>query len=217
MDHARGMDSRTRRERDRRRLPERSPWARWTRRIAGLLATAAFLGVAVAIFQMVRPDGGAAVVASEATATPEAEAADKSSKGSSKSKALTASQKRARKRAVDEVRAQGDTTLREADYDPRARLRVLIGRPVGDATGGYRAYFFTKDGFVGKDSDFRSSKLEVAKQGKATITLRYRIYKDGDKAGDPSGTKRVRFRLDGGAFTALDTVPPADERFQRSN
>jgi len=26
--------------------------------------------------------------------------------------------------------------------------------------------------------------------------LRYGVYKDGDKAGEPSGTKRVRFRLE---------------------
>ena len=214
------MDSKVRRERDRNRLPARSPWARWTRRIAGLLATVAFLGVAVAIFQMVRPESGAAVSASEATATPTAEKSSKKSskkKSSSKPKPLTASQKRAREKAIDAVREQGDTTLRAADYDPRARLRVLIGRPVGDATGGYTAYFFTKDGFLGKDAQFRSTKVEVAKQGKATITLRYGVYKDGDKAGQPSGTKRVRFRLDGSSMTALDTVPDADSRFQRAS
>jgi hypothetical protein len=213
------MDSKVRRERDRNRLPARSAWARWTRRIAGLLATVAFLGVAVAIFQMVRPESGAAVNASEATATPTAEKSSKkksTKKKSTKPKPLTASQKRAREKAVEAVRAQGDTTLHAADYDPRARLRVLIGRPVGDATGGYSAYFFTKDGFVGKDAQYRSSKVEVAKQGKATIMLRYGVYKDGDKAGEPSGTKRVRFRLDGGTMTALDTVPAAEDRFQRS-
>jgi hypothetical protein len=203
------MDARTRRERDRRRLPPKSPWAVWTRRIVGLLATAAFLGVAVAIIQMVRPDGGAAVVASEATATPTAtekkQSGSAKKKKSSKPKPLTAAQKRARDRAVDTLREQGDTTLRPQDYDPRARLRVLIGRPVGDSTGGYKAYFFTKDGLVGKDGDFRS------------ITLRYGVYKDGDKAGQPSGTKRVRFRLDGLSLTALDTVPPAEARFQRAS
>ena len=212
------MDSKVRRERDRNRLPARSPWARWTRRIAGLLATVAFLGVAVAIFQMVRPESGAAVNASEPTATPTEKSSKKSSKkkSSSKPKPLTAAQKRARAKAVDAVRAQGDTTLHVADYDPRSRLRVLIGRPVGDATGGYSAYFFSKDGFLGKDAQFRSTKVEVAKQGKATIVLRYGVYKDGDKAGSPSGTKRVRFRLDGGVMTALDTVPAAEDRFQRS-
>jgi hypothetical protein len=184
------------------------------------MATAAFVGVAFAIFSMVRPEG-AAVVASESTATPTAtpKKSKKSSKkkSSSKPKPLTAKEKRARAQAVDSLRELGDTTLRDEDYDPRARLRVLIGRPVGDSTGGYRAYFFTKDGLAGQDAQTRSSKIEVAKQGKATITLRYRIYKDGDKAGEPSGTKRVRFRLDGSAFTALDTVPSADERFQRSS
>src|SRR5690349_22209114 len=107
------MDSKARRERDRRRLPERSPWARWTRRIVGVLATAAFVGVAFAIFDMVRPDGGAAVTASEATATatPKAEKSKKSSKKkASKPKPLTAKEKRARADAVAQLRAQGDTT-----------------------------------------------------------------------------------------------------------
>jgi hypothetical protein len=213
------MDAKTRRERDRRRMPPKSPWARWTRRITGLLATAAFFGVAFAIFDMVRPDP-TPVTASESTATATPAASKKkgkSAKGkSSRPKPLTAKEKRARADAVDTLREQGDTTLRAADYDPRARLRVLLGRPVGDSTGGYKAYFFTKDGFAGKDGDFRSSKVEVASQGKATVTLRYYVYKDGDKAGEPTGKKRVRFRLDGASFTALDTIPSADERFQRA-
>ncbi|MDA0180726.1 LppP/LprE family lipoprotein [Solirubrobacter phytolaccae] len=209
-------------ERDRRRLPARSPWALWTRRILGLLATAAFLGVGFAIYDMVRPEGtdsvGAAVTSATPTATPKAKKSKSGSKQkTTKPKPLTKSEKRARETAVDTIREQGDTTLRAEDYDPRARLRVLIGRPVGDATGGYTAYFFTKDGFLDKDAQFRSSELKVAKQGKATITLRYGVYKDGDKAGSPSGTKRVRFRLDGTSLTALDTVPAADERFQRTS
>lgn len=186
----------------------------------GVLATAAFLGVGFAIFQMVRPEGGAAVSASEPTVTPTATPKakeTKKTKPADKPKPLTKSEKRARADAVDALRERGDTTLHDEDYDPRARLRVLIGRPVGDSTGGYTAYFFTKDGFVGKDSDFRSTKLEVAAQGKATITLRYAVYMDGDRAGEPSGKKRVRFRLDGTSMTALDTVPAADERFQRTS
>jgi hypothetical protein len=185
-----------------------------------LLATAALFGVAFAIFEQVRPEDSAAVMAGEVTATPTPKAKKGSKKAtkksSSKPKPLTKSQKRAREEAVDMVRAQGDTTLRPQDYDPRARLRVLIGRPVGDATGGYTAYFFTKDGFVANDAPSRSTKVTVAKKGKSTITLRYAIYEDGDKAGSPSGTKRVRFKLDGSSFTALDTVPEADARFQRA-
>lgn len=185
------------------------------------MATVAFLGVGYAIYDMVRPESGAAVVSAETAATPTATPTKKAKKSAKKKadkpKPLTKKEKQARAEAVDAVRAQGDTTLRASDYDPRARLRVLIGRPVGDATGGYTAYFFTKDGFVGKDAQFRSTKVTVAKQGKATITLKYGVYKDGDKAGDPSGSKRVRFRLDGTAFTALDTVPAAEERFQRTS
>ncbi|RKQ87294.1 LppP/LprE lipoprotein [Solirubrobacter pauli] len=219
------MDSKARRvqaERDRRRLPERSPWARWTRRVVGLVATVAFLGVGFAIYDMVRPEGADPVGAAVSQATPTATAkakktASKAKKKTTKPKPLTKAEKRAREQAVERIREEGDTTLRPEDYDPRARLRVLIGRPVGDSTGGYTAYFFTRDGFLGKDAQFRSTELKVAKQGKATITLRYGVYKEGDKPGNPSGTKRVRFRLDGTAMTALDTVPAAEDRFQRTS
>jgi len=186
------------------------------------MATVAFLGVGFAIYDMVRPEGtdpvGAAVSSAAPTATPKAKkSSSKSKKKTPKAKPLTKSEKKARSQAVDRIREEGDTTLRPEDYDPRARLRVLIGRPVGDAGGGYTAYFFTKDGFLGKDAQFRSTELKVAKQGKATITLRYGVYKDGDKAGSPSETKRVRFRLDGTSMTALDTVPAAEDRFQRTS
>lgn len=219
------MDSKARRvqaERDRRRLPERSPWARWTRRIVGLVATVAFLGVGFAIYDMVRPEGAEPVGAATTQVTPTATAkakktSSKTKKKASKPKPLTKAEKRAREQAVERIRKEGDTTLRPQDYDPRARLRVLIGRPVGDSTGGYTAYFFTRDGFLGKDAQFRSTELKVAKQGKATITLRYGVYEEGDKPGSPSGTKRVRFRLDGTAMTALDTVPAAEARFQRTS
>ena len=80
----------------------------------------------------------------DADGDAEAEAAKKASKPK-KPKALTKAQKAARADAVDEVRRQGFTTLKATDYDPRATLRVLIGRPVGDAAGGYRAFFFSKD------------------------------------------------------------------------
>src|SRR5204863_9620384 len=47
---------RVRAERNRRRLPPRRTLYRWTRRITGLLATAAFLGVGVAAYRMIAPD-----------------------------------------------------------------------------------------------------------------------------------------------------------------
>ena len=57
-----------------------------------------------------------------------------------------------RKDAVAIVRAEGFTTLKQSDYDFKATLRVLIGRPVGDSAGGHRAFFFNKETFLGNDS-----------------------------------------------------------------
>jgi hypothetical protein len=202
-------------ERNRRRLPRRGAAARWTRRIAGVAGTAALLGVAFAIAQLVVPNGGedpviAATPSATATATPTAKKA-----GKPKRKSLTKAQKRSREDAVAEVRAQGYTTLKPTDYDPRATLRVLIGRPVGDAAGGYRAFFFNKTTFIGSDSRANSSVLRVARKGKVTVTLSYGVYAPGDLAGRPSGRKRVRFKLEADVLTPLDTIPFDNERFQR--
>src|SRR6478609_2681478 len=107
------MDSKARRvqaERDRRRLPPRSPWARWTRRVIGLVATIAFLGVGFAIYDMVRPDPGAAVVASDAavtpTATPKGKKSTAKKKKTTKAKPLTKAEKRARAQAVERIREE---------------------------------------------------------------------------------------------------------------
>ena len=115
------------------------------------------------------------------------------------------------------MREQGFTTVKVSDYDPKATLRVLIARPVGDAGGGHTAFFFTRDGLVGRDSQSPSTTLTVAKKGKSTITLRYGVYGPGDQAGSPSSKKRVRFKLQDGALAILDTVPTQEERFKRSN
>src|SRR5262245_7343130 len=132
---------RARAERDRRRLPERGPWSRWTRRIAGLLATAVFLGVGFASAQMILPDTKDSSTVAEgpaATPTRTAKAKKKTAKKAAKPKGLTKAQKAARAKAIADVRSQGFTTIRPADYNPRATLRVLIGRPVGDAAGGHQ-------------------------------------------------------------------------------
>jgi hypothetical protein len=215
------MDSSARRikaERDRHRLPQRGPVSRWARRIAGVLATGALIGVGVVSYDMIAPDGGGAVVAPTVTATPTPKAKKTPhKKKASKPKGLTKAQKRARREAVATVRAQGFTTLKDSDYNPKATLRVLIGRPVGDAGGGHTAFFFTKDGLVGKDAQSPSTELEVAKRGKVTITLRYGVYEAGDSPGRPSGTKKVRFKLTDGALAPLDTVPTQEQRYQRTS
>jgi hypothetical protein len=209
---------RVRAERNRKRLPPKRSEYRWARRIAGLLATAALLGAGAAIALMILPEGRGeeSAVAAAPTATPVKEKAKKAAKKKpSKPKGPTKAQRAARTAAVAEVRRQGFTTLKLRDYDPTATLRVLVGRPVGDAAGGTRAFFFLKDRFVGNDALAPSSKLTVAKQGKVTVTLSYGVYNPGDTAGAPSGRKRVRFKLEGEGIHALDTIPLDSARFQR--
>jgi hypothetical protein len=206
-------------QRDRQRLPYRGTAARWTRRIAGLLGTAAFLGVGVVSAQMIIPDPDqeSAVLGAAPAATPAKKKPHKKKEKPKPRKPAgpTKAQKAAREDAVAYVRAQGYTTLRPTDYDPKATLRVLIARPVGDAAGGYRAYFFLEDRFLANDAPTPSTVLKVAKRGKRTVTLSYGVYTIGDTPGAPSDRKRIRFRLEDEALHALDLVPLADARFQR--
>ncbi len=198
---------RVRAERDRNRLPHRSGLERWTLRIVFVLATAAFLGVGVAAALMILPDkgnDGAAAVLTP-TATPAAKTAAKHAKTKPKKPAgPTKAQRAQRTAAVAELRRQGFTTLRLADYDYEATLRVLVGRPVGDAAGGSYAFFFLKDRFLGKDSTTPSNKVSVAKTGKSQVTLAYET---------SAGRTKVRFKLEGQTLQPLDEIPPAGERF----
>src|SRR4051794_16168871 len=102
------MDASARRvkaERNRRRLPQRGGVSRWARRTAGLLGTAALLGVGVVSAQMIMPDRGGQdpVIAAAPAATPGKEKAKKSAKKTRKPKGLTKAQKAAREAAVAEV------------------------------------------------------------------------------------------------------------------
>ena len=219
----RGMDANARRvqaERNRRRLPPKRKTSRWARRIAGLIATAALIGVGVAIALMVAPErdgteASAAALAPTPTATPAKKHKTAKKKKAGKPKGPTKAQRAALKNAVAVVRQKGYTTLKQSDYDPKATLRVLIGRPVGDAAGGHRAFFFMKDAFLGNDALGPSTRLTVARTGKQTVTLSYGVYESGDKPGAPSARKRVRFRLEGTSIHALDTIPLDGARFQR--
>ena len=218
----RGMDSNARRvqaERNRNRLPPRRNGYRWARRITGLIATIAFIGVGVAIAQMVLPDRddteANAAVAPTATATATPKKHKTAKKKKAKPKGPTKAQRQALANAVTVLRQKGYTTLKQSDYDPKATFRVLIGRPVGDSAGGYRAFFFSKDAFLGNDAINPSTKLSVAKTGKMTVTLSYGVYGSGDPAGKPSERKKVRFRLEAAGIHALDTIPLDSARFQR--
>jgi hypothetical protein len=202
------MESTARRvkaERDRQRLPQRSGVERWTYRVIFVLATAAFLGVGVASALMILPDSkseGATLVITP-TPTP-AKKAKADRPKHTKPKGPTKAQRAQRTAAVAELRRQGFTALSVSDYEFKSTLRVLIGRPVGDAAGGSYAFFFLKDRFVGKDSTTPSNKLSVAKTGKNQVTLSYET---------SAGRTKVRFKLEGETLQPLDEIPPAGERF----
>ena len=200
---------------------QRRKASRWARRIVGVIATAAFIGVGVAIAQMVMPErdgteASAAAVAPTPTATP-AKKHKTAKKKARKPKGPTKAQRRRARPPWPIVRAKGFTTLKQSDYDPKATLRVLIGRPVGDAAGGHRAFFFSKDSFLGNDAQpARRTKLTVAKTGKLTVTLLLRRLRAGRHGrATPSGRKRVRFRSRARRSTPLDTIPLDSARFQR--
>jgi hypothetical protein len=186
-------------ERDRRRLPPRSPGARWMLRLTGLLATAALLGIGVASALMILPDseGGSGALDSAPAATPNPTPTPKPK--ARRPNGPTKAQRAQRAAAVAEVRRQGFTTLKLSDYDYKATLRVLIGRPVGNAAGGSYAFFFLKDRFLARDSTSPSTKVRVAKAGKATVTLAY------DTSAGPA---KVRFRLVGQSLQPVDPIPP---------
>ena len=190
---------RVRAERNRRRLPERGGVSRWTRRIAGVLATAAFLGVGVASYEMIAPDHKAAANAVLAP-TPTPAPAKHHKRHKPRHHGLTKAQKAARTAAVAEVRRQGYTALKASVYDPRATLRVLIARPVGDASGGSFAFFFNRTTYIGRDSLSPSASVKVAGQTPNSVILSYRTC-------CPARHVPVRFKLEAGQLHPQQLVP----------
>ncbi|HEX4691294.1 MAG TPA: LppP/LprE family lipoprotein [Solirubrobacteraceae bacterium] len=189
---------------------------RWPRRIAGVLATVALFAVAIAMAEMIMPDGD-----SQSTLTvPPPVAAKPKAKTSgatatpSKPPPLTAAQKQARSDAVATLRSQGYEPVSAKAYNPRHALRVLIGYRTGDTTGPRRAFFFRSSGFVGTDSSLPSTSLKVAGSGSRWVTLSYGIYATGDQPSSPSGGHvKVRFAYSGGALAPVGgTVPQSWER-----
>jgi hypothetical protein len=183
-------------------LPRRGAVARWTRRIAGLLATAAFLGVGVASYEMIAPDHStpkSAALTPTATAAP---AHHHKAKPHHKHTGLTKAQKAARAAAVAQLRGQGYTAVKASDYDPRATFRVLIGRPVGNAAGGAFAFFFNRGAYLGRDSLSPSASVKVVRQTAHSLTLSYRTC-------CPVKYVPVRFTLQSGVVQASQPIPPS--------
>jgi hypothetical protein len=198
-----------RRDRIRRR---RSPLARWTGRLLGLIGTAAVLAVGVVAATMVVSATDEQAVSTAPAATPTPEPAGKGNAKPGKNR-LTRAQREERRRAVDEVRRQGYTVASLGDYKVAHLLRVLIGKPVGTTPAGMRAFFFVDGEYIGQDATTASGKIRAGRQLEREITIVYRLYEPGDELCCPKGKEtRVHYRWNGEALTPRETIPPPTER-----
>lgn len=105
---------------------------------------------------------------------------------------LTPDQRAARKTAAQLVESKGFEVVRLRDYDPRRKLRVLIGE---DTAGGRLAFFFVDDTYIGNDRTSSSPELKVKRAGNIQVTLTY------------GGDTDVRFRWNGSALEPQDPLP----------
>ena len=105
---------------------------------------------------------------------------------------LNAEQRAARDAAVQLVESKGFEVVRKRDYDPRRKLRVLIGE---DTAGGRLAFFFVDGTYIGNDKTGASPKLKVKRAGNVQVTLTY------------EGGTDVRFKWDGTRLAPQDPLP----------
>ena len=105
---------------------------------------------------------------------------------------LTADQRVQRQTAAQLVESKGFEVVRLRDYDPRRKLRVLIGE---DTAGGRLAFFFVDETYIGNDRTSSSPKLKVKRAGNIQVTLTY-----------DAGTD-VRFKWDGTRLVPQDPLP----------
>jgi LppP/LprE lipoprotein len=197
------------------RVRRRSPVAKWTGRVLGLLGTAVVLAVGVVAATMVISGDDGDVVSAAPAATPTPEPAQGAGKAKPR---LTSRQREERRRAVDDVRRQGYAPVSLADYKFAHLLRVLIGKPVGTTPPGMRAFFFVDGEYIGQDAASPSGKLRAGRQLEREITLVYTLYDDGDRACCPKGgDTRVHFRWSGEALEPREDIPPDSERLKGSD
>jgi hypothetical protein len=178
--------------------------------VLAILATGALLAVGVAVTSMIRSEAASKAedqaLVGEPTPTPTPKPKPKKK---ARRATLTKSQRAARTAAVAELRRQGYTPVRLADWHPRQSLRVLLGTQGGQR----RAFFFVGRRYIGNDTTTPSSKLRVGKQDKRSVTLVYSLWRRGDRACCPhGGTARVRFRWDGGQLRPQSAIPDAAAR-----
>jgi hypothetical protein len=191
------------------RVRRRSPAAKWTGRVLGVLGTAVVLAVGVVAATMIISGDDDEVVSAAPAATP----APETKQGKKQKPRLTSRQREERRRAVDEVRRQGYAPVSLSDYKVDHLLRVLIGKPVGTTPPGMRAFFFADGEHLGQDATSPSGKLRAGRQLEREITLVYTLYEDGDRACCPKGgDTRVHFRWTGEGLQPREPIPPDAER-----
>jgi hypothetical protein len=198
------------------RIRRRSPIARWTGRVLGLLGTAAVLAVGVVAATMIASAADEKVVGTAPAATP-TPTPQGGKRGKAAKPRLSREQREERRRALDEVRRQGYTPVALGDYKADHLLRVLIGKPVGSTPPGMRAFFFVDDEYIGQDATTPSGKIRAGRQLEREITIVYTLYRPGNKACCPKGKEtRVHYRWNGEVLEPREPIPPAAERLPPS-
>ena len=104
---------------------------------------------------------------------------------------LTPEGRAAREAAAKLVRDRGFEPVRLRDYDPRRKLRVMLGQ---DTAGNRLAFFFVDDLYIGNDRSGASPELKVKRAGNIQVTL---TYDDTD----------VRFKWNGTSLAPQDPLP----------
>ena len=120
---------------------------------------------------------------------------------------LTAAERAQRSAAADVVASRGFKVVRLRDYDPDDTLRVLIGRTTA---GGYMAFFFVGEDYIGNDSRDVSRGLAVRRTSDLTTTLRYTLA--ATAGGDRADHQDVRFTWDGVRLTPESALPDLTQR-----
>jgi hypothetical protein len=203
-------------------VARRTPARRWTRRIVGILATAAMLAVgAVAASMILSPDddevaaqtapgkGAEKAKEKERGREPDVEREDAAAEAKRERRSgPSRKQRRQERAAVEEVRAAGYEPMELAAYHPSQTLRVLVGRPREGTTPGLKAFFFARGRYLGNDALSSSMELDVGRQRDREITLVYGLFVAGDRPCCPSGgDAEVRFRWTGDELEPRDEIP----------
>jgi hypothetical protein len=112
------------------------------------------------------------------------------------------------------VKAHGYTPNDLAQYHPSQTLRVLVGTGSRSNDGhDQQAFFFVNGRYIGTDTSRPSASVAVTAQSDTEVTLSYPLYRPHDALCCPSGGHAsVRFQLNNGRLTPLDTIPPASSQ-----